>query len=195
MTLILTYHAIEEGPAPLCIDPPLFAEHVAVIADSGADILTVSELAEALASGRLPECAVAITFDDGCASVVEHATPVLDAHGLRATVFAVAGRVGGANDWPTQASWVPPLRLATGEQLAGLVGRGWEVGSHGVDHAPLDHLDEAAARREIVESRHLLEDMVGVVVTAFAWPYGAHPSAAVAALIESTYGEIGRAHV
>lgn len=187
MTLILTYHAVEHGPAPLCIEPSLFAEHVASIVASGAPVLTVTELAGALAAGRVPARAVAITFDDGCASVVEHAAPALEAHGLRATVFCVAGHVGGANDWPTQASWAPRLGLAGAKDLAALAAGGWEVGSHGVDHAPLDRADGSAAHREIVDSRPLLEDVVGAPVTTFAWPYGAQPSRSASELIAATY--------
>src|SRR5262249_23321631 len=104
VTLVLTYHAVEEGTAPLCISPRLFAEHAAVIAAAGVPVLTVSELASALSAGELPPRAVAITFDDGCASVAEHAAPALAEHGLRATVFCVAGHLGGTNEWRTQAS-------------------------------------------------------------------------------------------
>lgn len=187
MTLILTYHAVEEGPAPLCVDPELFAEHVASIAASGAKTLTVSELAAALRVGNLPEDAVAVTFDDGCVSVVEQAAPILREHGLRATVFCVSGRLGGANDWPSQAAWAPRLRLATADALATLVDDGWEIGSHGVEHRPLADAGEDVARREVVESRLELEQSIGTPVPSFAWPYGVRPSAAAAALIAETY--------
>ena len=81
--VILTYHAIEDGPRPLCIEPALFGEHAAVIADSGAKTLTVLELGMALRDGALPERAVAITFDDGCESVVTNAAPLLAERGLQ----------------------------------------------------------------------------------------------------------------
>jgi peptidoglycan/xylan/chitin deacetylase (PgdA/CDA1 family) len=187
MTLILTYHAVEDGPAPLCVDPKLFAEHVAAIAASGAKTLMVSELAAALRAGSVPEHALVITFDDGCASVVEQAAPVLREHGIRATVFCVAGRLGGANDWPTQAAWAPRLRLASAEALATLAGDGWEIGSHGVEHSPLATAGEAVARREVMQSQLELEQSIGTPVPSFAWPYGVRPSAAATTLIAETY--------
>lgn len=185
--LILAYHAVEDGPRPLCIEPELFEAHAAVIAVSGGTAFTVSELAAALRADRLPDRAVAITFDDGCASVAERAAPVLAAHGLRATVFCVAGHIGGVNDWPTQAPWAPPLRLANDRALAALAAEGWEIGSHGFEHAPLDRVDPGAARREVVESREHLEQKIGVGVSSFAWPYGSRPGAAAAALLAETY--------
>jgi peptidoglycan/xylan/chitin deacetylase (PgdA/CDA1 family) len=187
MTLILTYHAVEEGPPPLCIDPRLFAEHVRTIASAGAATMTVSELAAAVRAGDVPERAVAITFDDGCASVVEHAAPVLCAHGIPATVFCVAGRLGRENDWPSQPSRAPRLRLASADALALLAAAGWEMGSHGVEHSPLDGADNAVARREVVESRQLLEAALTTAVSSFAWPYGARPSPTAAGLIAETY--------
>jgi peptidoglycan/xylan/chitin deacetylase (PgdA/CDA1 family) len=187
MTLILTYHAVEDGPAPLCIDPAVFAEHVRTIAAAGCVAVTVSELAAALRAGDVPDRAVAITFDDGCASVAEHAAPVLREHGTRATIFCVAGHVGGANDWASQAPWAPRLRLADADALVSLAAEGWEIGSHGVEHSPLDDAGEEVARREVAESHKLLEEMLATTVSSFASPYGARPSAAAAALIAETY--------
>jgi peptidoglycan/xylan/chitin deacetylase (PgdA/CDA1 family) len=86
--LILTYHAVERGPAPLCVDPGLFREHLDVLAGAGAAVLTVSQVAEAVRGGALPERAVAITFDDGFAGVAEHAAEALAERGMRATRWA-----------------------------------------------------------------------------------------------------------
>jgi peptidoglycan/xylan/chitin deacetylase (PgdA/CDA1 family) len=185
--VVLTYHAIEDGPRPLCIEPALFAEHAAAIAASGARCLTVRELGMALGDGALPEKAVAITFDDGCESVVTNAAPVLAEHGLRATVFAVAGHLGGTNDWPGQRGSAPPLRLASGQQLADLAAQGFEIGSHGYAHAPLNEISADAAAREIEESKAALEAAVGTELTSFAWPYGAEPEPEAARLIRAGY--------
>ena len=87
------------------------------------------------ARGRPPERAVALTFDDGFASVVDHALPLLLERGFPATVFCVAGYLGGLNDWPTEPAR-PPAALATPPRWpAGR--RPLEIGSHGIQHAPL----------------------------------------------------------
>lgn len=185
--IVLTYHAVQDGPAPLCVDPRLFAEHARVIAGSGVVVLTVREVAAALRAGTLPQRGVAITFDDGYASVVEHAAPVLHDLGLRPTIFCVAGHVGGESNWPTQASWAPRLRLAHPEALRELAAEGWEIGAHGVGHAPLSAVDDDGALREVVESQRILDELTGVRPTSFAWPYGARPTERAAALIGETY--------
>jgi peptidoglycan/xylan/chitin deacetylase (PgdA/CDA1 family) len=170
--LVLTYHAIESGPAPLCLEPELFRRHSESIASSDVPCLTISQLVGALLDGTVPERAVAITFDDGAASVARTAAPLLHEHGLVATVFAVAGHLGGRNDWPDEPSRSPRLALATADELAGLAARGWEIGSHGLHHVPLDGAPDEVAGREIAGSREVLEREIGRSVTAFAYPFG-----------------------
>lgn len=171
--LILTYHAIEPGPAPLCVDPHLFAAHLDCLAACGARTLTVSELAGCLRAGELPDRAVAITFDDGFASVAERAAPLLQERGMVATVFCVAGHLGGLNDWPTQPRRAPRRPLASAGQLVSLARAGFEIGAHGVEHLPLTTASEAELRREVVDGREALEGVVHAPVPAFAYAYGA----------------------
>ncbi len=185
--LILTYHAVEQGPGPLRIEPALLARHLDVVIASGAEVVTISRLVNALGGGRLPERAVAITFDDGLASAVHAAGPLLDERELVATVFCVADRLGGQSDWPSRASWAPSFRLAGAEDLAALVERGWEIGSHGLGHEPLDAAEPARVRSELAESRRLLEEATGGTVTSYAYPYGVVPPNAGASLLEAGY--------
>jgi peptidoglycan/xylan/chitin deacetylase (PgdA/CDA1 family) len=185
--LILTYHAIEDAPGPLFVSPGLFEKHLETIHKRGASVLTVSGLADALRNGTLPERAVAITFDDGFASVARVAAPLLTQRGLTATIFCVAGYLGRTNDWPSQPKGAPRKPLATADELAALVRAGFEVGGHGFEHAPLVGDDAELLDREIVDSRDTLEEAVGARVTAFAYPYGAGPAPQAAALVRETY--------
>ncbi len=173
--LVLTYHAIARGPAPLCIDLLVFAEHLDRIVDSGATTFTVSELAAALRAGTLPARSVALTFDDGFLNVATDAAPLLAERGLRATVFCVADHIGGWSDWPSQPLSAPRLPLADASALSALAVAGWEIGSHGLSHEPLTRLEPDRRRHELEASRLKLEDVVGVAIRTFAYPYGAVP--------------------
>lgn len=184
--LVLTYHAIEPGPGSLFLEPALFERHLDTIVESGVAVVTVSELAAALREGRLPEHAVAITFDDGFASVAHTAAPLVVERGLTATVFCVAGRLGGANDWPSQPPAIPHAPLATAAELRHLAATGIEIGAHGLTHCPLTG-SESELRREIVDARAELEDAIGVPVGSFAYPYGIANSALARRLVSETY--------
>ena len=188
--LVITYHAVDRSPGPLSVAPALLREHLDQIVDAGLPTLTVSELAAGLASGTLPERAVALTFDDAFASVVEHAAPLLAERGQRATVFVVAGAIGGTNVWPTQPPGTPVAPLADAEQLRSLAAAGWEIGSHGTQHEPLAGILAADARTEIVDSRATLEQVLQLDVHSFALPYGALPGAEARYLLRQTYDAV-----
>jgi len=185
--LVVTYHAIEAGDSPLCIEPSLFEEHVETLAAASAAVLTVSELARGARDGTLPERAVAITFDDAFASVSRAAAPILGRFGYPATVFAVVDHVGGTNDWPTQPAHAPRRPLRGAEELRSLVGSGWEIGSHGLSHRPLGETDAAAVRSELRGSRERLAEMTDGAVTSFAFPYGSVPAHAARHLADAGY--------
>ena len=185
--VVLMYHGVERRPGPLFVEPSLFVEQLDAIVDAGVPALTVSELAAGLDAGRLPAHGVAITFDDGFASVVEHAGPALLDRGLRATVFCVAGRLGGSNAWPSARPGAVVVPLANGPDLTRLAALGFEIGGHGLEHAPLDTTDAVTIRREVAEGRRRLESAVGVAVRSFAYPYGARPSPAAAAAVAQAY--------
>jgi peptidoglycan/xylan/chitin deacetylase (PgdA/CDA1 family) len=185
--LIVTYHAVEPGPAPLCIDPGLFKEHLDWLSASGARMMTVSELGTALERGDAPPGAVALTFDDGFASVVDEAAPLLVERGLVATVFCVSGHLGRRNDWATQPPGAPLRPLARARELRSLARAGFEIGSHGWDHAPLTGASESLARRELLDSKDALEHAIQAPVGSFAYPYGAAPSPAAEALVRRAY--------
>jgi peptidoglycan/xylan/chitin deacetylase (PgdA/CDA1 family) len=184
--LVLTYHAVEAGHAPLCIDPKLFETHLDVIAASGVRTVTLDVLADEVADGGPREPALAITFDDGFASTAEVAAPLLAERGLPATVFCVAGHVGGVNDWPTQPRSCPRLRLASAQALSEWHASGVVLGCHGTNHEPLTRVDGAGLRQEILDSREMLEQVVGAPIGWFAYPYGLAPPAA-RAIVERAY--------
>lgn len=176
--LVLTYHAVEEGPAPLCTRPSLFAEHLDSIVASGRRSTTVADLADALVAGADLDDLVAITFDDAFASVPTVAWPLLAERGMTSTVFCVAGHLDGANDWPSQHPSAPRRRLAGRDGLAAMAAAGAEIGSHGLTHAPLDSDDEELVRLELTRSKAELENALDVPVRTLAWPYGAYSGVA-----------------
>jgi peptidoglycan/xylan/chitin deacetylase (PgdA/CDA1 family) len=185
--VILMYHAVEEGPTPLCIEPDRFRAQLDCLLEVGAKALTISRLVACLHDGTVPSRAVAITFDDGCASVARTAAPLLAERGLTATVFCVAGHLGGRNNWPTQHDGMTSLALADPDELVELHRAGVEIGAHGVAHAPLDAADEATAQRELRDGRAILEEIVGSPVRSLAYPYGVEPPPALAPLVSELY--------
>ena len=185
--LILTYHGVEAGPGPLWIEPARFRAHLDCLEEQGARLLTLSQLVDGLTDAGVPERAVAITFDDGMLSVVQEAAPLLVERGMSATIFCVAGRLGQDNAWGSNPQTTLRRSLAGARALSELAAVGFEIGSHGMQHAPLHAVSGAELTREIVDSKAALEQQIGAPVSSFAYPYGVAPREAGSALIRSTY--------
>ena len=184
--LVLTYHAVEAGEGPLFVDPATFAAHLDCILASGAQAVTVSGLAEALNIGALARPTVAVTFDDGIASVARVAAPLLAERAIPATVFCVAGHLGGLSDWPS-ARPGPRFELAGAEELATLATQGFEIGCHGMTHAPLDRASSPDLDRELIDAKELLQREIGVEVHSYAYPYGVAPADDARAVVAANF--------
>jgi len=98
---ILMYHRISAQ-----IDPLFPGEVDAARFDRQLDFLkqcfTIIPLREAgqmLAEGRLPARAACLTFDDGYADNAEVALPIMQQHGVSATVFVATGFLDGGTMW------------------------------------------------------------------------------------------------
>jgi peptidoglycan/xylan/chitin deacetylase (PgdA/CDA1 family) len=184
---ILTYHSLDASGSTISTSPALFRRQMETLRERGFQGITLGELLAAWAGGPAPwPRPLVLTFDDGLRSVSTEAAPVLRDIGFRATVFVVAGRCGGDNQWPGQAAWAPRQDLLTAADLGDLVREGWEVGAHGLTHAALPRLSPALQEDEVVRSKHVLEERVGREVTTFAYPYGS-ASPAVRTLVGRHY--------
>jgi peptidoglycan/xylan/chitin deacetylase (PgdA/CDA1 family) len=154
-----------------------------------------------LLEGGVERPTLLFCFDDGLASTVQSAAPILEAVGARA-IFAVPAA------WPdvpmqARAAWfqqhVYPVPTELHEQaddiaapswddLKALVARGHEVWSHGVDHVRLvEDLAPDVMHREIVDSRRILEERLETTVRGYCPPVGYSVSPRARELIARTY--------
>jgi peptidoglycan/xylan/chitin deacetylase (PgdA/CDA1 family) len=196
---ILTYHAIEEGRSLIGVSPAAFRRQVELLAAGGWTALTVPQALDLLQLGRcLPRRVVALTFDDGLRSAYTVALPILREYGFVATIFPVAGALGGSNDWPGQPPGIPALPLLAWDELAALAGAGWAVGGHTLTHPDLTAAPAERAEEEVAGCRHALSERLGLPVTVFAYPYGRHDASTRTMVARHYRGacatEIGLAH-
>jgi peptidoglycan/xylan/chitin deacetylase (PgdA/CDA1 family) len=103
--------------------------------------------------------AVRISFDDGNASDLEIGLDALRQRNLRATFFVLAGRLGAPGSLDDDS--VRELHEA-----------GMTIGTHGMDHKPWRDMDAVTSRRELVEARQHLSDLIGVSIDDVALPLG-----------------------
>lgn len=191
-TIVLLYHRIgmprlASLVAGQYVFPWLFRAQLDYLTFRGWNPATLPQIAESLSKASLPtENTFAITFDDAYLSVYDHACPALANKDMTATIFAVVDRIGGVNEWDCSAGDVREPLMSAG-QIRELAELGFEIGSHTLTHAHLTDLNDEDLRREIADSKHKLEDLIGREVVAFSYPYGEYDERVIAAVAEAGY--------
>ena len=173
---ILMYHWFRGGksaPASrspqLEVTPRLFERQMRDLERRG--YRTVS-LGQARGDGvTLPSKPIVLTFDDGTLDFWEHARPVLDRCGFRATLFVVTGHVGGESSWDRRLGETP-RPLLSWEHLDELHRDGFEIGSHTHTHRVFTGLSDDAVREELERSRRTVEERLGLTPGFVAYPRG-----------------------
>jgi peptidoglycan/xylan/chitin deacetylase (PgdA/CDA1 family) len=172
---ILMYHRIaDSGPSDLRryrLEPAELERQLDHLRSAGYRGVTLEEWRVACERRRpLPGRAVLLTFDDGYSDFASQAWPLLRRYGFPATVFLVAGEMGGASRWDSELGGDAPLM--SWREARRLRSRGVEFGSHTVNHPPLTSLSNADVVREAARSRALLAEHLGSPPSAIAYPYG-----------------------
>lgn len=120
---------------------------------------------------------VRLSFDDGNRSDVDTALPALQQRSLCASFFALAGRLDD------------PGSLGAAD-LRGLRDAGMAIGSHGWAHTPLRGLDDAEARRELIDARAALAEASNGEIMDAALPLGRYDRQLLARLKRFGYRRV-----
>ncbi|GFO56855.1 hypothetical protein GMSM_38620 [Geomonas sp. Red276] len=163
---IFMYHALEDAGHPAgSLDPgeqryvlgvERFASQLAFLRSEGFRSLLASDLET---GAPLPERAVVLTFDDGHASNLTLALPLLERYGFRAEFFVTT-------------DWIGAPRFLSRDGIRSLKAAGMGIGSHGASHAFLSQLKPANLERELRDSREILGEITGTSITSLSAPGG-----------------------
>ena len=165
--IVLVYHGISPRH-PSCIDPALFREHIAYLSER-CRIMSLDGILDACENDDRP--AIAITFDDAFANLLDHALPVLSERRTPAVIYVPTGYLGKNNDWD-HGSAQPLMRIMTAADVQNVHSRGFEIGSHSRSHVRLRGLNAITLQLEIGDSKKMLEDLLGEQIKTFAYPHG-----------------------
>src|SRR2546425_222385 len=189
-TIILCYHRLVDKvryPGTE-ITPAAFEAQMKQLKDRGITVISMQDLL-AWKRGEKnipPRCAV-VTFDDGWKSQYEVAWPIMKKFGYPFTMFIYTEGVAGGSLGGGQA--------ITWEQLADMRDNGVDIEAHTATHQDLREGHaitlvgagvkrtrtrltgpqyEQWVRNEVVGSKELLEQRLGIKVNCFAVPFGSY---------------------
>ena len=169
---ILCYHQVSAQPlTEYGVSGADFRAQMDYLKEKGYATIPLSRWIQARkGAASLPPRPVILTFDDGYSSAYTEVFPLLLAHGFTGTFFI-------STQYPGQ-----PSHYLTSTQLREMARAGMEIMPHGHSHANLvkRKADEtqgryrARVRRELTQSRSLLEARLRRPCPFFAYPYGAY---------------------
>jgi peptidoglycan/xylan/chitin deacetylase (PgdA/CDA1 family) len=99
--IILGYHRVartEWDPQYLCVSPENFEAQIELLLERAAP-LSLQALRRGMEDDSRPDKAFVITLDDGYQDSLEVAAPILEKHGVPATVFVTTGMIGKPFWW------------------------------------------------------------------------------------------------
>ena len=165
-TLSLLYHELRSGPSTYgyALSTATFREHLELFSR-----LKVRDKAAVLP---------AVTFDDGHVSNFDQALPALSAAGIGSRFFVTAG-------WTSVRA-----EYMTWEQLRELSRCGHQIGAHGWSHKLLTHCSDMELELELVQTRKVLEDKLGLPVTTLSLPGGRSNDRVLAACRNAGYAQV-----
>ncbi|WSW30471.1 polysaccharide deacetylase family protein [Streptomyces sp. NBC_01003] len=168
---VAMYHSVDDcrdDPYRVTVSPERLHEQLRWLRRRGLRGVGVAALLEARALGT-DRGLVGLTFDDGYCDFVDNALPLLRHYDCGATLFVLPGRLDGVNEWDPLG---PRKPLLSERGIRTAVSAGIEIGSHGLTHVDLTHVDDRVLRAETEDSRRRLEELTGREVPGFCYPYG-----------------------
>ena len=119
----------------------------------------------------VPDHHVLLTFDDAYDDLYDHLLPLVVERKYKPLIFVVADHIGQSNTWD-QARGLRARSLLTLDQMREMQKYGVDFGSHTLTHPWLPNLSDDQLHREIKDSKHRLQDLLGQEIKSFSYPWG-----------------------
>lgn len=167
-TVVLCYHLVGAGTdSPVDVPLSMFREQLDYL-EQHFDVVDLASLEDGAAEPAAPSKPRAVlTFDDAYRNFVEVVLPLLVERSWPATLYVPVGFVRGSRPPPLTGAALP---ACSWDELRQAAGQRVEIGSHGVDHLNLRALNGDRLRREVADSRRILQDEIGRPITSFCYP-------------------------
>lgn len=104
---------------------------------------------------------VSLTFDDGIQTHYKSVFPLMNEYEYKGTIYLLA-------NW---SGLFEGRKLMSFEQAKEMQDKGWEIGSHTLNHKNLITLSEEEINKQLLLSKEILEKE-GFVIKTIAYPFG-----------------------
>lgn len=178
---VLMYHDVKETPVNYFdVQVDDFKKELDWLRKDGWQTLSMDEFISYLEQGKpFPKKSVLITFDDGYAGIWEYAAPELEKRNMKATFFITPKALGLMKEnYPHITT--EQLKILANNPL-------FSIGCHSMTHPNLNALNDDQLTDEIVNSKKVLEEIIGKEVKSFAYPGGDYHKPVIQKVIAAEY--------
>jgi len=174
--VILMYHMISEpktaAEVKYACPPKRFEQHLKMLLSAGFKPVSINAIEDYyIHQTPLPDKAFLVTLDDGFEDNYSNAFPILQRYQIPAVIYLATGLVGKTNQWMSPPNF-SERKMLSWTQIKDMVGKGIDFGSHTVSHPKLTELDDESVSKELIQSKKIIEDQLGLACSHFAYPYG-----------------------
>jgi len=176
---ILMYHSVDytsDRKNKITVSPDAFARQMKYLHDNKYNVVTLEKAVSYISQKKRPPAkTVAITIDDGYENNFQYAYPILKRYNTPATIFVITNMIGSDRflDW----SEIKEM------SDSGLI----DIESHTLSHPWLTGLSDAILKKQIVESKAILEKRLGKKVSYLCYPMGVFDERVKSAAKEAGY--------
>jgi len=182
MTEILTFPTpSDNNNDPWAMSPLVFESEMRWLNRRGYKGVSLKKFYENVEQDKV----VILTFDDGYKDFFDIAKPILNMLKFSATVFILAGLIGDTGRWRRKE--LQSSVLLNWNEIYDTIDRGHEIGSHGLYHPDYRQLSGQELRKEIKESKEIIEEHIMTPVTSFAYPYNLYNEQIIQIVKEAGY--------
>jgi len=173
---ILCYHNFSERTnTNITLSRGRFEEQVRALSDSGYHTILPDALYDYLTKGKvLPPKTILITFDDSREAQYTIAEPILRKYGFTASFYIMTVCLDKPN-------------YLSSANLKDLSARGYCIAAHTFDHPMVNHIKSNEWKKELLQPKLVLEQIIGGPVNYFGYPYGAWTNEAIQKLKQYGY--------
>lgn len=186
---VLFYHRVaDDYPNSWTISSAEFERHLDYCRKN-YDLIGLDEVQRRSRERASYRPSVTFTFDDGYSENCRHALPLLIRHRVPCAYFVSVLNIRDQVSFSHDIAAGRPLPVNSVDELIAMADGGIEIGLHAHSHFDFSQpFDQDSLRREIVDAKAELEELIGRSVRYFAFPYGLpkhlHPQA-IQAVFES----------
>lgn len=178
--LILNYHLIDTGEYQYdsfgkiyAVQSDDFTKHLHLLKTFAVNVVSIESLQKGSADKNMN---IALTFDDGNPSDYPYIYDLLKKNDFTGCFFITVSNIK-----KNGLKW---------EHYKTMAENGFEIGSHGLSHCDLTTCSTETLRKELVDSKKIIEDNIQFPVRYFSLPFGRFNKKVLMAAKEAGYAVV-----